>query len=101
MFVKDGVVYGESKTTELKVESIDPLDDLCMLVTFSTGETRLFDATTLLDLPAFTPLKDKAIFNSAEINHGILTWDDGAIDIAPMALYEKSYAYENGEIIFA
>ncbi len=101
MFVKDGIVYGENITPELKVESVDLLDDLCMLVTFSTGETRLFDATTLLDFPAFAPLKDATVFNSAKIDHGILTWDDGAIDIAPMTLYEKSYAYENNEIIFA
>ena len=65
-----------------------------MLVTFSTGEKRLFD-TTKLKGPAFAPLADEKIFNNPVLFHGVITWNNGEIDIAPETVYKESYAYES------
>ena len=78
----------------MKVTAVKPLDDMMMLVTFSTGETRLYDATQLLEFPAFEPLKDEEVFRSAQVEFGVVTWMDGDIDIAPETMYKNSYAYQ-------
>ena len=65
-----------------------------MLVSFSTGETRLFD-TTLLQGSAFAPLADEKIFSNPVLVHGVITWNNGEIDIAPETVYRESYAYES------
>ena len=70
-----------------------------MLVTFSTGEKRLFD-TTLLTGPVFEPLKDEKIFMNPRIFHGVITWNNGEIDIAPEYIYEESYAYDDSSKYF-
>lgn len=79
----------------IEVSKIKILEDMIMLITFSTGETRIFDATCLLEYPAFAPLKDETIFKGAKVEYGVVVWLDGDIDIAPEAMYEKSYKYKN------
>lgn len=56
MFVVDGVAYAGEPRESMGVASAWAVNDLPMLVTFSTGETRLFDATPLLEMPVFAPL---------------------------------------------
>lgn len=68
-----------------------------MLVTFSTGEQRLFD-TTLLQGSAFDPLKDENIFRNPVVFHGVLTWANGEIDIASETVYMESYAYNKESV---
>lgn len=63
-----------------------------MLVKYASGEERLFDAT-LLKGPAFEPLKDSAVFNSAKVEHGFVSWADGTIDVAPEFMCERSVPY--------
>ena len=65
-----------------------------MPLTFSTGESRLFNAKKLLKYPAFKPLEDEATFRKMKIEYGVITWADGEIDIAPETLYKESFAYE-------
>ena len=81
----------------IKVTEAKPLRGGMMLVTFSTGEKRLFDTTTLKG-SAFAPLADEAIFNNPVLFHGIITWNNGEIDIAPETVYYNSYAYESTAI---
>nr|WP_236023631.1 DUF2442 domain-containing protein [Bifidobacterium miconis] len=73
------------------------------MVTFSTGETRLCDFAEMYDdVPAFAPLRDEKTFEDFHIDHGILTWRDGDIDISPAYLYEHSYEYAAyGELVSA
>ena len=47
MYIMDGIVYAGEPTESLEVTKVKPLDDMIMLVTFSNGETKLFDATIL------------------------------------------------------
>ncbi|MBR6460034.1 MAG: DUF2442 domain-containing protein [Actinomycetaceae bacterium] len=93
MFVVDGVAYAGEPSQGVRVEAVRVLDYMTMLVQFSTGETRLFDASVLLDMPAFKPLENPDVFNNPTIEHGILTWSNGDIDIAPEKLYELSFEY--------
>ena len=95
MYEKDGVCYAGVPTSDMKVTEARVVDDLSMLVLFSTGETRLFDATPLLGYPAFKPLANRSIFNDFEINHGIVCWLGGELDLSPANMYELSYSYES------
>lgn len=92
MYVIDDVCYAGKLVSGIKVISVEPLQGRILLVTFSTGETRLFD-TTVLQGVAFRALDDENIFNNPRIFHGVLTWDNGNVDIAPESVYEKSYEY--------
>lgn len=94
MFVVNGIAYAGEKTPEPSVREVKPLDDLMMIITFDSGEKRLYDATQLLAYPAFQPLRDERVFKNARVEYGTVTWDDGKIDIAPETMYENSFAYE-------
>lgn len=92
MFTLNGIVYASEKPENIQILSAKPLDDMMMLLTFSTGEQRLFDAT-ILNGPAFAPLSDEKIFKNCKIVDGVVTWMDEDIDCAPEYMYEHSYAY--------
>lgn len=92
MFIKDGIAYASSKPDAIRIQSAKPLSDGIMIITFSTGEQRLFDTTELAG-EAFEPLKDPKIFARPQIDHGVLTWADGDIDCAPEYVYDHSYEY--------
>lgn len=92
MFVLNGIVYANEKSENIQVVSVKPLDDMMMILTFSTGEQRLFDATVLTG-SAFAPLADEKIFKDCKVVDGIVTWMDEDIDCAPEYMYEHSYAY--------
>ena len=98
MFVSNGYVCASQPTPHLAVESARVVAGLCMLVTFNTGETRLFDATELLPFDAFAPLANRNVFARFSIDHGVLTWLDGDIDIAPEGLYRRTYEWQSEKI---
>ena len=41
----------------------------------------------------FEPLSKAEVFNNPEIDHGVVTWNEGQIDCAPEYMYEHSYEY--------
>ncbi len=94
MYIINGIAYAGELKENIEVADIKILDDYMMIIFFSTGEYRLFDATTLFQYPAFEALKDEAVFRSARIEYGIVIWNDGDIDVAPEKMYQDSYAYE-------
>lgn len=93
MYIENGIAYAGTPTKEIRVRAVKPLDDLMMILTFTSGEKRLYDATQLLKFPAFQPLRDEAVFKSAAVECGIVVWKDGEIDVAPETMYANSYAY--------
>ena len=93
MYILNDICYAGELRDGIKVTEAKPLRGGMLLVTFSTGEQRLFD-TTLLKGPAFEPLKDEKLFCNPVLFHGVITWNNGEIDIAPEAVYRDSYAYE-------
>ena len=94
MYIVDDICYAGELREGIKVTEAKPLRGGMLLVTFSTGEKRLFDTTTLKG-PAFAPLADEAIFSHPTLFHGVITWNNGEIDIAPEMVYQNSYAYES------
>ena len=92
MYIMNGIVYGGEPVTSVEISSVKVLDDMIMLVSFSTGETRLFDAT-ILQGEGFEPLKREEICKNPIVYHGVVTWNDGNIDCAPEFMYENSYEY--------
>lgn len=94
MYIENGVAYASAPVNEKRIISLKMLDVLYMLVTFANGEERIFDATVLLKYPVYEPLRDNAVFSTATVSHGMITWLDGELDIAPEAVYEHSYAYD-------
>lgn len=98
MFVLNGIVYGGEPEQPLQVNNFKILPDKIILITFSTGETRLFDGT-VLNSGIFEKLKDDTVFNSAKLDHGVITWLDGEIDCAPEFMYKHSYEYSTIEAV--
>jgi len=93
MYILNDICYAGEWKDGIKVTEAKPLRGGILLVTFSTGEKRLFD-TTKLQGSAFEPLKDEKIFCNPVLFHGVITWNNGEIDIAPEIVYRDSYAYE-------
>ena len=95
MYIVNGIAYASAAMQDCAIVRVKPLDDWMMILTFSSGEKRLYDATQLFEYPAFQPLKDESIFKAARVDNGIVVWMDGDIDIAPETMYANSYAYED------
>jgi len=57
-------------------------------VVFVDGEVRDVDITPLLDTPAFSPLRDPALFEQVKIDEqtGTITWP-GDVDLDPDVIY--------------
>lgn len=94
MYIENGIAYAGTPTKEIRIRAVKALDDMMMILTFTSGERRLYDATQLLQYPAFQPLRDEAVFKSAAVEYGAVVWNDGEIDIAPETMYANSYAYD-------
>ena len=92
MYIVDDICYAGEETPEIKVKEARALRGGMLLLTFSTGEQRLFD-TTLLKGSAFEPLRDEKVLADFIIFHGVMTWMNGDIDIAPETMYAESYPY--------
>ena len=97
MYIINDICYAGELEEGIKVTEAKPLRGGMMLVTFSTGEKRLFD-TTKLEGPAFAPLANEEIFNKPVIYDGVITWNNGKIDIAPETVYQESYPYDSEEL---
>ena len=67
---------------------------MMMLVTFVSGERRMYDATQLLQYPAFQPLKDEAVFRVVNLGYRVVTWMNADIDIAPEIMYTTAFPYD-------
>lgn len=104
MKIIDGIAYAEENVEQLKVTGVKVLDDYMLIIYFNTNEVRLFDVTNLFEIPVFAPLKESDIYKNPKIVHGILTFNNEKIDIAPETLYEKSYKYDcikEGDVSYA
>lgn len=93
MYELNGIMYASEPQPDMKVVNFKDVGDYILLVTFSTGETRLEDCTELFDLPAFQKIANPTTFATHEVTDGALMWLDGAVDIAPEGLYARSYEY--------
>ncbi len=72
----------------IKVTAVVPNFDYELLVTFSTGEKKVFDMKPYLHYPVFRKLENSGFFTLASVDYGTVTWP-GDIDIAPETLFAK------------
>jgi len=71
------------------VEAVTPQRDYTLLIEFTGGERRLYDARELLSDRLFAPLLSLDFFMKAHrVGHSVV-WND-EIDISPEYLYERS-----------
>lgn len=61
-----------------KVISIKPLPEYRLLLEFSNGERRVFDASEYLSFGVFAQLRDPAAFAAAYVDCGSVEWPAGA-----------------------
>ena len=94
MYEIDGICYAGKCEEGIKVANVDVITGGMMLVQFNTGEKRLFEPLKL-EGEVFEPLKDENILKNFKLFHGIITWNNGEIDIAPETVYYESYAYDS------
>ena len=92
MFILNGIVYANEKPENIQIVAAKPLDDMMMILTFSNGEQRLFDATVLTG-SAFEPLTNDSVFKDCKVVDGVVTWMNEDIDCAPEYMYAHSYVY--------
>ena len=95
MYIVDGIAYAKEYNSEnLSIVDLKVISELCLLVTFSNGEKRIFDAQWLMKYPVYKKLEDFNVFKEAYIENGIIVWDNGTIDVGTEMVYRKSYEYE-------
>ena len=95
MYIICEIAYADGFASDnIKIMNIQIISNFCMLVTFSNGERKIFDAKYFLKLPAFKKLDNVEIFNSAYVTHDTIVWDNGNIDISPETVYNHSLVYE-------
>jgi hypothetical protein len=92
MFEVNGIIYAKSSEDMIKIIDAKITGHRMMLLTFSSGEKRVFDAQ-ILNGEVFKPLDDNNIFSDFKISHGVVTWMNGEIDCAPEYMYKHSYEY--------
>ena len=80
-------VYGEPLGP--RVKTVQARDDYHLVLTFNNGEVRDFDASKLLNLKAFEPLKNLEFFKSVMVQYGTIVWPQD-IDYCPDTLYAES-----------
>lgn len=99
-FSKESNILNASSSAKalLKIQDVKVTGDKMLLLTFSSGEKRVFDATVLKG-EVFAPLNNPAVFNNFKIVHGVITWMNEEIDCAPEYMYENSYKYLDMEAV--
>lgn len=68
MYEINGIVYAGSNDIS-KITAAKVVGNYMLLLTFSSSEKRIFDATQLTG-PAYEPLKDIKIFENFKLSHG-------------------------------
>jgi len=94
MHIKDGIAYAGDPMPILSVLSVRPLEGHKLKVKLSNGSLCVVDMASLLDRPAFAPLRDTATFHQVYVEYGVPMWCDGEIDIAPEWLEENGQPVE-------
>ena len=90
---KDGV-YHDPKLIEIR-----PLEDYRLWCRLSTGETKIFDFTPLLEWEMFQHLKDKDKFNAVRVNEfGVPAWVDEETGIDDLEFGVSYIVYQGVDV---
>ncbi len=78
----------KSETTYPRVRTVEPLPEKKLLVTFETGEVRVYDCQPLLSEEAFRPLANENFFRQVHSDpHGYAVIWSEEIDLAESELW--------------
>ena len=75
------------------VKDVKAESNYTLLITFESGEKRIYNALPLLEKAIYAPLKNLDFFLRAKAAFGTVIWN-GDVDIAPEHLYECSHPKE-------
>lgn len=89
----DDVIVGPQALCP-RVVSVHPLPEYHLALTFDNGEQRVFDASPLLQYPAFRSLRSETFFRTVRVQYGTICWP-GDIDYCPDTLYAQSVETES------
>ena len=74
--------------------SVEPIDDMHLLIEFANKEKRVLDCHFLLHNAINKPLSDPAFFKQVHIDEvGVISWSD-IIDIPPCEAYSRSTPFK-------
>lgn len=76
------------------VKDVIAYEDYTLLITFSSGEKRIYNARPLLEKKIYAPLNNISFFLRARAEYGTVIWNDD-VDIAPEHLYECSQPFKS------
>lgn len=94
MYILNDIAYAGYNNEILKIKNIKVIAELCILVTFSSGEKRIFDVSKLLEYPVYKKLENYEIFKGAYLENGVIVWNNREIDVSPETVYANSFEYE-------
>ena len=89
----DALTPAIDKIPEWIVKEVEARSDYTLLITFSRGEKKLYNARSLLQKKIYVDLKDPEFFLKARVECGTVVWND-AVDLDPEHLYEMSVPVE-------
>ncbi len=72
-----------------RVTGVKPINDYQLEITFSNGETGVYDCRPLLDFGVFRELQDDAYFRQVRAENGTVVWPHEQ-DICPDTVYLDS-----------
>lgn len=93
MHIVNNIAYADDIQPNDAVSSVRYAGSQTFVITFSSGQSRLFDVTPFLNMPVYAPLRDESVLERVKVDHGALTWLEGSIDIAPETVIAHSYRY--------
>jgi hypothetical protein len=79
-----------------RVTKVRAADNYHLELTFTNGETKIFDVKPFLNTGLFVELKEKEVFQSVQCTLGSIQWQNG-LDLCPDTLYEESKPYNKLE----
>ena len=77
------MIHGNEKLLP-RVTDVETKPDYVLIVAFSDGEKKIFNAKPMLEIPMYKKLTD--VFSEAKVEYGTVIWP-GDIDISPEKLY--------------
>ena len=72
-----------------RVIDVLPLDGYRLLLSFSNGEKRIYDCSSLLQFELFRGLRGSSYFNKVKVCGGTIVWPNNE-NICPDTLYLES-----------
>ena len=81
-----------NKSDYPKIESVAPLEDFKLRVTFANGVEKIYDCRPLLTEPPFTLLQSPALFRAVQVDSGGygISWND-EIDLSEAELWQTAF----------